>query len=192
MERKSKRCARVVIGDDRRGACGAGVSMVTEPGADRVPSAGSPSGVVDATGISGRLARTGSNLRSRANRSHSLLVAVLYRYRPLRGLKLFIGWLDPGAYAPGFMLTRAPRADPVAHASHPHPLPTGKGIHRKGEFPSKGKRDRFLTRVITYLAHQLFVQLHATVPITFSLLSLPSPFGRGLGEGLTLEAFSYL
>src|SRR5260370_29774075 len=31
-----------------------------------------------------------------------------------------------------------------------------------------------------------------TVPITFSLFSLPSPSGRGLGEGLTLEAFSYL
>src|SRR5207237_3900774 len=32
----------------------------------------------------------------------------------------------------------------------------------------------------------------ATVPITFALFSLPSPSGRGLGEGLTREAFSYL
>src|SRR5260370_2045016 len=30
----------------------------------------------------------------------------------------------------------------------------------------------------------------ATVPLTFSLFPLPSPSGRGLGEGLTLEAFS--
>jgi hypothetical protein len=40
----------------------------------------------------------------------SLPPGALYRYRPLRGLNCCWSF-DPGAYAPGFMLSRAPQAE---------------------------------------------------------------------------------
>jgi hypothetical protein len=56
-------------------------------------------------------------------------------YRPLRGLSNILLY-DPGAYAPGFMLSPAPQAEelmltsaPRTHAAYPHPnpLPMGEG-----------------------------------------------------------------
>ena len=71
--------------------------------------------------------------------------------------------------------------------------PSGEGKTNREVVSSKPSPSP-LPKGITYLAHQLLASFAAAVPITFSLFSLPSPSGRGLGEGLdeTTSLFIFL
>src|SRR5438477_11618481 len=55
--------------------------------------------------------------------------------RPLRGLDLFF-WRVPGAYAPGFMLTPAPRGNHHPAITRAHPFTHERSVPARSFFPS--------------------------------------------------------